>query len=154
LEDLSVDECPSTVSISDLEQEIETILRRCRAEHIQGVITTDDYPGTTVASVVAHELNLPSPTPEATPDFQLIYVRPEAAMPQGRSFPLFVKPVKSFFSVGAQPVEEVAEGGFEFAGVGFQHFEKRVNQKKSQPITSKKGVNPGSTHNNKVRFRG
>jgi hypothetical protein len=117
LEDLSVDECPSNVSVSDPEQEIETILRRCRAEHIQGVITTDDYPGTTVASVVAHELNLPSPkpeanlfcqhkfysrqiqalaAPEATPDFQLIDVRPEAAMPPGRSFPLFVKPVKSF----------------------------------------------------------
>jgi hypothetical protein len=28
LEDLSVDECPSNVSISDSEQEIETILRR------------------------------------------------------------------------------------------------------------------------------
>ena len=28
LEDLSVDECPSNVSISDPEQEIETILRR------------------------------------------------------------------------------------------------------------------------------
>ena len=126
LEDLSVDECPSKVSISDPEQEIETILRRCRAEHIQGVITTDDYPGTTVASIVAHELKLPNPkpeanlfcqhkfysrqiqalaAPEATPDFQLIDVRPEAAMPPDRSFPLFVKPVKSFFSVGAQPVE-------------------------------------------------
>ena len=126
LEDLSVDECPSNVSISDPEQEIETILRRCRAEHIQGVITTDDYPETTVASIVAHELKLPNPkpeanlfcqhkfysrqiqalaAPEATPDFQLIDVRPEAAMPPGRSFPLFVKPVKSFFSVGAQPVE-------------------------------------------------
>jgi len=34
LEDLSVDECPSNVSISDPEQEIETILRRCRAEHM------------------------------------------------------------------------------------------------------------------------
>jgi biotin carboxylase len=79
-----------------------------------------------VASVVAHELNLPNPkpeasllcqhkfysrqiqalaAPEATPDFQLIDVRPEAAMPPDRSFPLFVKPVKSFFSVGAQRVE-------------------------------------------------
>lgn len=38
MEDLSVDECSSNVSISDPEQEIETILRRCRAEHIQGVI--------------------------------------------------------------------------------------------------------------------
>jgi hypothetical protein len=125
LEDLSVDERPSNVSTGDPEQEIETILRRCRAEHIQGVITTDDYPGTTVASIVAHELKLPNPkpkanllsaqilfapdltlaAPEATPDFQLIDVRPEAAMPPDRSFPLFVKPVKSFFSVGAQPVE-------------------------------------------------
>jgi biotin carboxylase len=126
MEDLSVDECPSNVSISDPEQEIETILRRCRAEHIQGVITTDDYPGTTVASIVAHELKLPNPkpeasllcqhkfysrqiqalaAPEATPDFQLIDVRPEVAMPPDRSFPLFVKPVKSFFSVGAQRVE-------------------------------------------------
>ena len=65
MEDLSVDECPSNVSISDPEQEIETILRRCRAEHIQGVITTDDYPGTKVASIVAHELKLPNPKPEA-----------------------------------------------------------------------------------------
>jgi hypothetical protein len=126
LEDLSVDECPSNVSISDPEQEIETILRCCRAEHIQGVITTDDYPGTTVACIVAHELKLPNPkpeasllcqqkfysrqiqalaAPEATPDFQLIGVRPEAAMPPDCSFPLFVKPVKSFFSVGAQRVE-------------------------------------------------
>ena len=66
LEDLSVDECPSKMSISDPEQEIETILRRCRAERIQGVITTDDYPGTTVASIVAHELKLPNPKPEAS----------------------------------------------------------------------------------------
>ena len=126
LEALSADECPGKVCISDPEQEIETILRRCRAEHIQGVITTDDYPGTTVASIVAAELKLPGPrpqanlfcqhkfysrqiqalaAPEATPDFQLIDVRPEAVMPPDRSFPLFVKPVKSFFSVGAQPVE-------------------------------------------------
>ena len=125
LEDLSVDECPSNVNISDPEQEIETILRRCRAEHIQGVITTDDYPGTTVASIVAHELKLPNPkpeanlfcqhkfysrqiqaaaAPEAAPEFHLIDVRSDAAMPPENCFPLFVKPVKSFFSVGAQTV--------------------------------------------------
>ena len=39
LEDLSVDERPSNVSIGDPEQEIETILRRCRAEHIQAANT-------------------------------------------------------------------------------------------------------------------
>jgi len=39
LEDLSVDEYPSELSINDPEQETETIPRRCRAKHIQGVIT-------------------------------------------------------------------------------------------------------------------
>ncbi len=126
LEELSADECPGRVCISDPEQEIDRILGRCRGEHIQGVITTDDYPGTTVASIVAAELKLPGPrpqanlfcqhkfysrqiqaiaAPEAAPEFHLIDVRPEAAMPPDRCFPLFVKPVKSFFSVGAQPVE-------------------------------------------------
>ncbi len=126
LEELSADECPGKVCISDPEQEIDRILGRCRGEYIQGVITTDDYPGTTVASIVAAELKLPGPrpqanlfcqhkfysrqiqaiaAPEAVPEFHLIDVRPEAAMPPDRCFPLFVKPVKSFFSVGAQPVE-------------------------------------------------
>ncbi len=126
LEELSADECPGKVCISDPEQEIDRILGRCRGENIQGVITTDDYPGTTVASIVAAELKLPGPrpqanlfcqhkfysrqiqamaAPEAAPEFHLIDVRPEAAMPPDRCFPLFVKPVKSFFSVGAQPVE-------------------------------------------------
>ncbi len=75
LEDLSVDECPSKVSISDPEQEIETILRRCRAEHIQGVITTDDYPGTTVASIVAHELKLPNPSQKPTCSVSTNFIR-------------------------------------------------------------------------------
>src|SRR6266481_4626051 len=126
LEELSADECPGKVCISDPELEIDHILGRCRGENIQGVITTDDYPGTTVASIVAAELKLPGPrpqanlfcqhkfysrqiqaiaAPEAAPEFHLIDVRPEAAMPPDRCFPLFVKPVKSFFSVGAQPVE-------------------------------------------------
>ncbi len=126
LEALSADECPGKVCISDPEQEIDRILGRCRGEYIQGVITTDDYPGTTVASIVAAELKLPGPrpqanlfcqhkfysrqiqaiaAPEAAPEFHLIDVRPEASMPPDRCFPLFVKPVKSFFSVGAQPVE-------------------------------------------------
>jgi len=126
LEELSADECSGKVCISDPEQEIDRILGRCRGEYIQGVITTDDYPGTTVASIVAAELKLPGPrpqanlfcqhkfysrqiqaiaAPEAAPEFHLIDVRPEAAMPPDRCFPLFVKPVKSFFSVGAQPVE-------------------------------------------------
>src|SRR5260370_26340271 len=47
--------------------------------------------------------------PEAVPRFHLLDVRPEAGLPQGLEFPLFVKPVKSFFSVGAQRIYSAAE---------------------------------------------
>src|SRR5260221_14665658 len=47
LEDLTANERTSEVFIDDPEPEIEVILKRCREEHVQGVITTDDYPGTT-----------------------------------------------------------------------------------------------------------
>ena len=36
LEELSADECPGKVCISDPEQEIDRILGRCRGEYIQG----------------------------------------------------------------------------------------------------------------------
>src|SRR5207249_3106462 len=51
LEDLTANECPSVVFSGHPEQEIDAILKRCREERVQGVITTDDYPGTTRASV-------------------------------------------------------------------------------------------------------
>src|SRR4051812_30533287 len=125
LENLTARERPSDNSISDPEREIDLILERCREEHVEGVITTDDYPGTTLASVVADKLNLAGPkpkanlicqhkffsrqvqaaaAPEATPDFRLLDVREGAELSADHSFPLFVKPVKSFFSVGAQRV--------------------------------------------------
>ena len=125
LEDLTANERRSEVFIGDPEQEIDVILKRCRQEQVQGVITTDDYPGTTLASVVADELKLPGPkpranlfcqhkfysrriqaaaAPQAAPVFHLIDVCDSAGLPPEESFPLFVKPVKSFFSVGAQRV--------------------------------------------------
>src|SRR3989442_1557195 len=109
LEDLTAEECIDGNSLSSPEPEIEKILKICETERVDGVITTDDYPGTTLASIVAHELNLPSPkpranlfcqhkfysrqiqaesVPDATPPFQLIDVRSHAAMPSHDSFPL------------------------------------------------------------------
>src|SRR6266496_4042318 len=50
LEDMTAPDRPNAGSIDDPEKEIETILKRCREERVQGVLTTDDYPGTTIAS--------------------------------------------------------------------------------------------------------
>jgi biotin carboxylase len=44
--------------------------------------------------------------PDAVPPFTLIDVAETAPLPEGLSFPLFVKPVKSFFSIGAERVDE------------------------------------------------
>ena len=127
LEDLTANDRPSEVVIGDPEQEITAVLKRCREEGVQGVITTDDYPGTTMASVIAQELELPGPNPkanlfcqhkyysrqvqvaaapDAAPEFHLLDVCDDASLPPETSFPLFVKPVKSFFSVGAQRVND------------------------------------------------
>jgi biotin carboxylase len=154
LEDLTAADAPAGVSFNDPRREAGSILKRCRDESIEGVITSDDYPGTTLASVVADELKLPAPapkanllcqhkfysrqvqaaaTPEATPEFHPVDVRGDAAMPPEELFPLFVKPVKSFFSVGAQRVEsrkDLAEIKARWAGLSafFQPFEIFLNE--------------------------
>jgi biotin carboxylase len=90
---------------------------------IDGVVSTDDYPGSAVAAIVARRMGLPGPDPGATllaqhkylarlaqreacasavPAFELVASdRLEAV-----GYPCFVKPVKSFFSVGASRVDD------------------------------------------------
>ena len=107
---------------------------RIRAEigdrDIAGVVSTDDYPGAALAAVLAKELGLPGPepraslicqhkylsrvaqgriVPDAVPAFWPIDVAEHAVLPEGMTFPAFVKPMKSFFSIGAQRIESVAE---------------------------------------------
>jgi biotin carboxylase len=149
LEALTAADRQGEILLADPVQEIETILEHCRDEHVQGVISTDDYPGTTLASVVANSLNLAGPTPRsnlicqhkfysrlvqasaaphATPEFHLLDVCAQGAWPPETDFPLFVKPVKSFFSVGAQRVnsrEQLAHIKDHWArsGAFFQPFE-------------------------------
>jgi biotin carboxylase len=94
------------------------------------VVSTDDYPGSTMASVIAAELDLPgtapqanllcqhkffsrqsqaTAAPDAVPEFHLLDVAAEVSEDIQMKFPVFVKPVKSFFSVGAQPVTSLLQ---------------------------------------------
>ncbi len=128
LEDLVADEPPEGITIDDPEAEIEHILTICEKENVDAVISSDDYPGTALASIAARRLGLSgvSPaanllcqhkyysrqiqyqaTPEAVPNFQILDVRPDADPVLRIAFPFFVKPVKSFFSVGAQRVDSI-----------------------------------------------
>ncbi|MGH2369618.1 MAG: ATP-grasp domain-containing protein [Chloroflexota bacterium] len=105
---------------------VEDALREYSRQPIDGVTSSSDYPGCLVAAAIASELGLPGPrpeqvlrcshkyyarlaqqeaAPEATPRFSLIdpqRLRPDALELE---FPLFVKPVKSWFSVFARQVE-------------------------------------------------
>lgn len=97
---------------------------------VAGVTSTSDYPGCLVASIIARELGLPGPmpesvlhcshkyyarlaqqvaVPEATPQFTLIdpdtLIESAVTLP----FPLFVKPVKSWFSQHARRVDSFDE---------------------------------------------
>ena len=94
------------------------------------MISTDDYPGSSLAAVIAQRLGLPGPSPEVTlicqhkylsrlaqaklvpeaiPHFSLIDVAAGASLPDDLRFPLFVKPVKSFFSIGAERINSAPE---------------------------------------------
>jgi len=127
LEDLVAAEQPEGISIHDPEAEIEHILTLCEKESVDAVLSTDDYPGTALASIAAGRLGLSgvSPAanllcqhkyysrliqyqaaPEAVPNFQILDVRADAGDLR-IGFPCFVKPVKSFFSVGAHRVDSV-----------------------------------------------
>ena len=127
LEDLVADEQPEGISIHDPEAEIEHILTLCEKESVGAVLSTDDYPGTALASIAARRLGLSGVSPaanllcqhkyysrliqyqatlEAVPNFQILDVRSDAGDLR-IGFPCFVKPVKSFFSVGAHRVDSL-----------------------------------------------
>jgi biotin carboxylase len=97
---------------------------------IAAVVSTDDYPGSALAAVLAKELGFPGPdpsvslicqhkymsrvaqariVPETVPLFWSIDVAEHAPLPDGIVFPVFAKPTKSFFSIGAQRIESAAE---------------------------------------------
>ena len=93
---------------------------------IDGIIGTHDYPGSIVASILSEKLKIPGPgilpnlicqhkyysriyqkntVPEAVPEFFLI--DPSDRKYSGPpNFPLFIKPVKSFFSIFAAMIKD------------------------------------------------
>lgn len=128
LEQMTVPGAPAA-SVGDIEREIDAVLGLCRARRIDAVVSTDDYPGAALASVVAHEAGLPGPAPRASllcqhkyharrvqalaapdcvPAFEAVAVSRVGSLP-GIGLPAFVKPVKSFFSVGAACVRDLAQ---------------------------------------------
>lgn len=97
---------------------------------IDGVASSSDYPGCLLAAFIAAELGLPGPNPgsvlrcshkyyarlamraaapEATPRFALIDPETVDEASIGLPFPLFVKPVKSWFTQHARRVDSFAE---------------------------------------------
>ena len=108
-------------------EEMDAILAKIAGVRLAAVVSTDDYPGSALAAAIAKELGLPGPdpavtlicqhkylarraqeklVPDAVPPFALIDIAETAPLPDGLRFPLFVKPVKSFFSIGAERVDE------------------------------------------------
>jgi biotin carboxylase len=130
LEDLISKTAPDADLAADPLVEIDRILASIDGRTIAAVISTDDYPGSALAAAIAKRLGLPGPEPElvlicqhkylsrmvqaelvpdAVPPFTLIDVADGAPLPDGLSFPLFVKAVKSFFSIGAEKVGSASE---------------------------------------------
>jgi hypothetical protein len=130
LEDLIGGHASDGALAADPLAEIDRILAKIEDVDIAGVVSTDDYPGSALAAIVAKELGLPGPepeivlfcqhkylsrvaqarhVPEAVPSFALIDTAEGAPFPSALSFPAFVKPVKSFFSIGARMVGSAAE---------------------------------------------
>lgn len=130
LEDLTAAELPGRIEVPSAAREVEGLLAYCRANEIAAIASTDDYPGSLLAAIIADELGLPGMTPtanllcqhkflsrqiqakavpEAVPEFHLIDVDASATARPPLPLPFFVKPVKSFFSVGAQRVDNLPQ---------------------------------------------
>lgn len=122
LEDMLI-EHRQAAEVRDPIREHADLVERFAGAGLDGVVSTDDYPGCTLACLVAGSLGLPAPSPavnllcqhkyesrraqarlapEATPGFALVDAVGEFSPPPGMPLPVFVKPVKSFFSIGAQ----------------------------------------------------
>lgn len=103
--------------ISDPCAEVDYLVGLARSTGVNAIVSTDDYPGTALAAITGEYLRLPGTpsasnllcqhkylcrvvqheiVPEAVPPFALVDDGCAVRLP----LPFFVKPVKSFFSVG------------------------------------------------------
>jgi biotin carboxylase len=130
LEDLINARAAGDSPVADPLAEIERILDLGKGREIAGVISSDDYPGSALAAAVAKRLGHPAPDPElvlicqhkylsrvaqekhapnAVPPFALIDVANGTCLPPTLAFPIFIKPVKSFLSIGAERISSQTE---------------------------------------------
>ena len=160
--------------------EIEAILTKVLGRELAGVITSDDYPGAALAAAVAQRLGLPGPdpavvlvcqhkylarveqakhAPPAVPSFALIDVADDAPVADDLSFPLFVKPVKSFFSIGAERVNSAAELGallphWDNLDQFFQPLERMLERYTGTTIGTKRLIAEGLLRGEQVTVEG
>jgi len=108
---------------------ITDILQLCAQHNIEAIITTEDYPGSIFASIIADKMGLSAPAtnvvltcqhkyyarckqkllvPEATPQFALVDIKHKQRTCE-LAYPFFIKPVKSFFSVYASQTTDQSE---------------------------------------------
>lgn len=127
LEEMVAPQPPPGLRVRDPLDEMEAILRGL-PDHVEAVVSTDDFPGSTLAAALARRLGLKGPSPaavliaqhkylsrrrqaRAVPDAVPGFAAVDAAAPRALAlrYPWIVKPVKSFFSVGASRVDGQAD---------------------------------------------
>ena len=109
---------------------LEEIISLAGKEQVDTIISNEYYVGSIFASIASYELRLPAPSPEsmltcqhkyharvaqkryvpeATPHFQL--VDPQAITTQSKqlSYPIFVKPIKASYSIGAEIIHSAEQ---------------------------------------------
>jgi biotin carboxylase len=104
---------------------LEAARRAADAYGVDAVLSTDDYPGVMLAAILADDFSQPGPPPRSTalsqhkaaardvqrvhaPDCVPAYQAVASAAQITIPMPFIVKPVKSFFSAGATPVNHAA----------------------------------------------
>lgn len=128
---------------------IDKITQTYKNDSLQGVISTDDYPGETIASIVADALKLPSPSPEvvllcqhkyysrleqkkyvpeAVPRFALLDSHSFENKAPPLPFPFFLKPVKSCFSCFARVIDSQNDLCSYYKSLPDDGFTKPFNQ--------------------------
>lgn len=127
IHDTDVSEHPEDFDAIDF---IEQAVTAVAVQNIAGVLASDDYPGSIVAAAIARRLELPGPqpatvllchhkyysrvaqrraVPEAVPAFSIVVG--DSFADTTLQFPLFVKPVESFFSLFAEQVDDARQLG-------------------------------------------
>lgn len=111
------------IPVRSVIDEVDRLVQYAKTHCVTAVVSTDDYPGSTLAAMVASRLGLPGTPvsadlscqhkylsrrvqqrvePAMIPRFALIDDSESPPLP----FPFFIKPVKSFCSVGAYRIND------------------------------------------------